>query len=331
MSVMVTGGTGFVGLNLVEALLARGEHVVVAALDSIPEPARATFARLPGRLTAEIADATDIEAMTTLMRRHAVDRLFPFAAITSGPDRERENPERVIEVNLLGFIGQLRAARDAGVRRVIAPASASVYGESFYHQAILDETHTPCMPTGVYGVTKYAVERSALRLADLWGMDVIAARISSVFGPWERDTGLRDMLTPHWRLACHAVGRREAVLPDHLPDYTWVYSRDIAAGLLHLLDLPSPEHRVFNLCSGMKWGPIITQWADQLAQAFPGFTWRQSSNPAEINTPLTDTRNRGTMDITRITATGWTPKYPPATAYTDYRTWLTANATAVAP
>jgi UDP-glucuronate 4-epimerase len=330
MAVLISGGTGFVGLNLVEALLARGEHVVVVALDELPASARRVFSDLPGKLTTATADVRDGAAIAALLRRHGVDRMFPFAAITSGPDREREMPERVIEVNLLGFIAQLRAARDTGVRRVIAPASASVYGDSFYSHARLDEATTPCVPTGVYGVTKYAIERAGLRLADLWGLDVIAARIGSVFGPWERDTGLRDMIGPHWGIARCAVARTEAVLPAKLTAYTWVYARDVAAGLLHLLDMKNPPHRVFNVCSGGTWGPVITEWADRLTHVFPGFTWRQSADPEQVNIRFSEQRPRGGMDIARIVATGWAPRFPPAAAYDDYAGWLAANQDALA-
>ncbi len=324
MSVAVSGGTGFVGLNLVEALLGRGEHVVVAALDDIPASAQRAFASLPGKLTAVRMDVTDAEAFATLLRTHAVDRLFPFAAITSGPAREAEMPERIIQVNLLGVMAQMRAARDAGVKRVIAPSSAAVYGESFYAYETLNETTTPPVPTGIYGVTKYGVERSALRLGDLWGLDVIAARIGSVFGPWERDTGLRDMIGPHWRLARAARDGTAAVLPTTIPAYTWVYSRDVAAGLLHLLDMPAPPHRVFNICSNMAWGDVITQWADRLTTGFPGFAWRQGDAPTIA---FSETRPRGRMDNTRLCATGWSPRFPPEAAYADYLAWLRADPT----
>jgi len=325
MAVMVTGGTGFVGLNLVEALLARGEHVVVVALDDVPAPARRAFAALPGRLEAVRGDVRDAEAFAGLLRRHAVDRLFPFAAITSGAEREARTPELVVEVNLLGFIAQLRAARDAGVARVIAPASASVYGDSFYTHALLDEATTPCVPSGVYGTTKYAIERCGLRLGELWGMEVIAARIGSVFGPWERDTGLRDLIGPHHALARLAAAGAEAVLPARIPASAWVYGPDVAAGLLHLLDMAAPAHRSFNICSGLLWGEVITRWADALAARHPGFTWRQSDDPAEVNVRFTDLRPRGRMDIARIGATGWQPRFGPDAAYTHYGDWLAAN------
>ena len=329
MAVMVTGGTGFVGVNLVHALLARGEHVVVAALDDMPAPALRAFAKLPGRLETVRADIRDITAdpasFAALLRRHAVDRLFPFAAITSGPAREAEVPELVIQVNLLGFIAQLRAARDAGVQRIIAPSSASAYGDSFFTHALLNETDTPCIPNGIYGMTKYAVERSTLRLGELWGLDVIAARIGSVFGTWERDTGLRDMIGPHHFLARLAVARQEAVLPAAIPASAWVYGPDVARGLLHLLDLKDPPHRVFNICSGAMWGEVITRWADTLAARHPGFAWHRAADASEVNVRFTELRPRGRMDIARIQATGWQPAYGPAEAYTHYADWLADN------
>jgi len=326
MSVMVTGGTGFVGLNLVEALLARGEAVVVVALDDVPAPALRAFAGLAGRLVVERMDVRDQAGLVGLMRRHGVDRLFPFAAITSGPEREAEVPELVIEVNLLGFIAQMRAAREAGVRRVVAPSSAAVYGESFYRHARLDEVTTPAVPVGVYGVTKYAVERCALRLGALWGMDVVVARIGSVFGPWERDTGLRDMIGPHWHLARMALDGREAVLPAVIPSYTWVYSRDVAGGLLHLLDMVAPAELVFNLCSGMAWGDVILAWAERLRGDYPGFRWRQSADAGAVNVRFSETRARGAMDVSRVAGTGWRPRFGPQEAYADYAAWVRGTA-----
>lgn len=328
MAVMVTGGTGFVGLNLVHALLERGEHVVVAALDDIPAPAQRAFARLPGKVEAIRADIRDITAdpagFADVMKRHAVDRLFPFAAITSGPAREAEVPELVIQVNLLGFIAQLRAARAAGVRRIIAPSSASAYGDAFFAHALLNETDTPTIPNGVYGVTKYAVERTGLRLGDLWGLDVIAARIGSVFGPWERDTGLRDMIGPHHYLARLAVAGQEAVLPAAIPQSAWVYGPDVARGLLHLLDMQAPPHRVFNICSGELWGEVMLHWAETLAQRHPSFRWRRSADAAEVNVRFTELRPRGRMDIARLQSTGWQPRFGPAAAYAHYADWLSA-------
>ena len=99
------------------------------------------------------------------------------------------------------------------------------------------------------------------------------------------------------------------MLPDVLPPYAFVYARDAAAGLLHLLDMPDPPHRVFNVCSGLDWGAALATWCARLADR-PGFTWRQTDDPAAVTMPLADTRPRGRLSIGRIAATGWAPRFP---------------------
>jgi nucleoside-diphosphate-sugar epimerase len=327
MAVLVTGGAGFVGLNLVEALLARGETVVVFGREVLPGPAAAAFAGLPGKLTVIQGDVRDTVALGAAFGADKIDAVFPFAAVTSGPAREAEDPESVLQVNLLGVLATLRAARAAKVRRVIVPSSSAVYGESAHRFPAMNEADTPCVPTGLYGTTKYAVERMGLRLGELWGMDVIAARISAVFGPWERDTGVRDLIGPHTRIARAALAGEAVVLPEKTPAYHWVYSRDLASGLLHLLDLKSPPQRVFNVCSGLNWGPQILDWCAALAGTYPEFRWSRGPNPTIT---FGDPKDRGRMDISRIAATGWTPKFPPDRAYPDYLAWLQLSPDALA-
>jgi nucleoside-diphosphate-sugar epimerase len=327
MAVLVTGGAGFVGLNLVEALLAAGRDVTIFGREKLPDEAARAFAPLPGRLCVVQGDVRDAAALAGLFAGGTFDAVFPFAAVTSGPAREADDPETVLQVNLLGVLATLRAARDAGVRRIVVPSSSAVYGESAYRFDAMDEATTPCVPTSLYGVTKYAVERMALRLGALWGMDVIAARISAVFGPWERETGVRDLIGPHTHLARAALRGEAAVLPARIPRYHWVYARDLAAGLVHLLDLENPPHRVFNICCGLNWGFEITRWADLLAAHHPGFRWSHGEAPT---IRFTDTADRGRMDISRIAATGWAPRFPPDAAYADYLAWLTAHEGALA-
>lgn len=324
MTVLITGGTGFVGLNLAEALLTRGQNVIIAALDAPLLAAQRLFAKLPGHLVLENLDVRDGTSMAMILRRHTVEWLFPFAAITSGASRDKDDPESVFAVNLMGLIAQLRAARQAGVRRVVIPSSSGVYGESFYQQRLLDEA-TPCVPVGLYGISKYAAERTALRLGELWGLDVVAARIGAVFGPWEHDTGLRDTLSPFWQALRLARTGQAAVVPAEIAPYRFVYARDVATALLHLATLPDPPHRVFNICSGVELKTALAMWCDMLVERFPGFTWRSSGDPNALTVRPTDTRPRGRMDTARLVATGWKPQFPPQDAFADYRKWIEAG------
>jgi nucleoside-diphosphate-sugar epimerase len=322
-AVLITGGAGFVGLCVTEALLARGEEVVIFGREPLPEAAARVFAPLPGRLRVVQGDVRDAPALGAVFGACAIDRVLPFAAITAGPERESAEPETVLDVNVKGMIATLRAARDAGgVRRVVLPSSSAVYGESAYAVPVLDEATTPCVPISLYGVTKYAVERLGLRLSGLWGLDAVAARIGAVFGPWERDTGLRDTLSPFLALMQAAVARGEVVLPEApMPAYDWVYARDLAAGLLCLLDAEAPPHRVVNLSSGQDWAPRVPALCDLLAERFPGFRWRRAA-PGEAPTIRpNDARPRGVLAVARAARFGWAPRFAPEDAVVDYAGW----------
>jgi nucleoside-diphosphate-sugar epimerase len=324
-AILITGGAGFVGLNLTEALLARGEHVVVFGREAaLPDPAPAVFAKLPGRLEVIQGDIADPAALRAVFAGRVIDRLFPFAAITAGPEREAADPHAILDVNLHGLIRTLEVARDAGtVRRVVLPASAAVYGESAYDFTELDEATTPPVPVSVYGVTKYAVERAGLRLCGHWGLDAVAARIGATYGPWERDTGLRDTLSPHLAI-CTAARRGEAVAlpPAARLAYDWVYVRDLAAGLLALLDHPAPPHRVVNLASGADFAPHWEACLAALAARFPAFRWRDAAPGEAPSIRFSEVRPRGSMRIARAAAFGWRPRFAPAAAYADYAAWL---------
>ncbi len=326
-AILITGGAGFVGLNLVEALLARGEQVVVFGREpALPGAAEAAFAKLPGRCTVIQGDVTDAAALRAVFAAHRIAAVFPFAAVTAGPAREAADPALVIDVNLKGVIATLQAARDAGtVRRVILPSSGAVYGESAYTHAVLDETTTPPVPISLYGVTKYAVERAGLRLAGLWGLDAIAARIGATYGPWERDTGLRDTLSIHLAIfEAAARGKAIVIPPAPLPAYDWIHVRDLAAGLLALLDAREPPHRVVNLGSGADWAPHAAACLDRV----PGLAWRHAAPGEEPTLRWNETRPRGFFAIARAAEFGWRPRLAPVAAYEDYAAWRLASGAA---
>ena len=200
MTILVNGGAGFVGLNIVGEALRRGAAVVAFDRSPVPEAANAILADLPGELTVVTGDITDPDDVARVVSDKAIERIFHGAAVTSGPERELAAPELVIQVNLLGLINVIKAADQAKtVRRIINISSGSAYGIGGYGETgwdgPLDEYGTREEPTSLYAVTKYASERVCRRLAELMALDIRSVRLSAIFGPWERDTGLRDTLS----------------------------------------------------------------------------------------------------------------------------------------
>jgi nucleoside-diphosphate-sugar epimerase len=163
MTTLITGGAGFVGLNLAERLLSEGETVV--SFDArLPPPAFLEATRaLPGVLHVVEGDIRDSGARLRAFDAAPVDMVFHGAAITADAEREKISPDIILDVNLNGTLRMLEAARDREVGRFVYPSSLVVYGASLYDRGLAVEDETPAIPETLYGITKYAGERLALR------------------------------------------------------------------------------------------------------------------------------------------------------------------------
>jgi len=118
--ILVTGGAGFVGLNVAEQLLARGAEVLI--FDLRPPPAafsRAAFIQ---------GDVTNRAALEKLFRRNAIEQVIHLSAITAGPERDAREPRRIAEVNLIGTLNVLEAARERRVRRFVHASTGALFG-----------------------------------------------------------------------------------------------------------------------------------------------------------------------------------------------------------
>jgi nucleoside-diphosphate-sugar epimerase len=274
---------------------------------TLPPPvAAAELSALPGKVHPVDGDLMDGGALDRAFRAAPIDAVIHTAAVTSGPAREASEPQRVFQVNVLGTIGLLEAARRASVRRVVITSSGAAYGESLYRPGLMQEDATPVLPTTLYATTKYAAERTARRLAELWQMEVACTRLGTLIGPWERDgsshaQGVRDNFGPHSQLARIAVAGGEAVLPPDECTRDWVYSPDVGRALVLLADAPRLPHAVYNLSAGIDWGGDIAAWCEVLAARFPGFRHRIARPGEAPNVHYTD-RARSLMAVDRFEA-----------------------------
>ncbi len=322
MAILVTGASGFIGLNVCETLLGAGRSVVAFSATPVPTGARRRLNDLPGRLVEVVGDVLQPADLARAFDALPIERVVHGAALTPGAGQERAAFRRTAEVNVAGTAGVLEAAQARGIGRLVHLSSGSVYGANAFDQEALDE-ETPPAPVETYAITKYAGERLALRFGTLHGMSVRAARLGTAFGPWERETGVRETLSAIWQLTELARTGGEAVLPrDGRRD--WAYSRDLAAGIVALLDAPAPSHAIYNIGPGASF--TAAEWCAKLLRAFPGFRWRIEDSAA-ANISYHAARDRAPLAVGRAARDlGHAARFGLDAAFDDYLAWLRATA-----
>jgi UDP-glucose 4-epimerase len=317
MHILIFGGTGFVGLNIADALLSRGHAVTLFDRADLPLAAQRDFRRHGDRLKVQQGDILDRVAVEAAIAT-GVDVIILGAAITADAERDAIDPETILHVNLLAQTPILVAARRHGVKRVINLSSAGAYGATAFRHALLDEDMA-CDPVSLYAITKHASEKVAARLAALWDFDIISVRLSGVFGPWERATGVRDTLSPQIQILEALHRRGEAVLSrPGVKD--WIYAPDVAEALALLSEAKMPQHRLYNISSGVEWSAL--QWGEALAALNPGFVCRLAASDEAATIDLHGDADRAPLSVSRLEQEfGWRARFGCADSADALNTW----------
>jgi UDP-glucose 4-epimerase len=263
------------------------------------------------------ADITESRAVEDIIAR-GFDAIILGAAITAGPARESSDPQSILQVNLMAQLSALAAAHHHRVGRVINLSSGSALGAAAFRHTLLDE-QTPCEPVSLYAITKYASERVAARLAALWQADIISVRLSGVFGPWERATGVRDTLSPQMQIVAALRERKEAVLPrPGVRD--WIYVSDVADAVAVLVEAPMLKHGLYNISTGNEWTAL--QWGQHLADLNPGFVCRLAKPGEAPTVDLHSDTDRAPLSIVRMAEEfGWRARFGCADSAADLNEW----------
>ena len=318
-AVLITGGAGFVGLNLAEHLLGRGEQVVLFGPAAPPPQALAALGAGSGRLSVAIGDVCSATDLDHVLSAHVIDRVVHAAAVTADLARERRAARDIFTVNLLGTVEVLEAALRHAVRRVLQLGTGSVFGAAGRADRMLDERSSAALPQTLYGISKFAAERTGLRYRETRGLDLTVLRLGSVFGRWEYDSGSRDTLSLPLQLL-RAAERDEAAVVHRQAADDWVYSVDVARGLVAVLDLAAVPEPVYHLSAGLRWS--LDDWCGRLRQTFPGFTYRFTGSLEECTVGRGNAAARAPLDIARISRdAGYRPAFLLDRAFDDYLAW----------
>ena len=319
MRILIAGGQGFVGLNIAEQLLTQGKTVALFGPDSAPPAFKASLKQLPGELIVMEGDVSLAGDLDHCLAEFKPDRVVNAAAITAGLDREKSQARRIIEVNLIGTIELLEACLRHRIPRMVQLGTGSVFGEQGRKSAWLDEESSAASPESLYGISKFAAERTCIRYANKRGLDVITLRLGTVFGRWEYSTGVRDTLSIPLQLLKAAYAGEIAVLHKECAD-DWVYSVDVAHGVLAALNLNIKAQALYHLSAGQRWD--ISHWCQMMANAFPGFICELVDDPSRCTIGRSASPKRSPMKIERIQADfGYQPKFLSDTALIDFTHW----------
>jgi UDP-glucose 4-epimerase len=257
---VVTGGAGFIGSALVRGLLAKGAKRV-AVVDNLYSGSERNLADVSGAVDLHRVDICDYESLAAAMK--GAEFVFHEAAIPSVP-RSINEPIPSHNTNIDGTFNVLRAAQEAGVKRVIYAASSSAYGDT----DVLPKTESMRpLPKSPYAAQKLMGEYYMSVWASCFGMETVSLRYFNVFGPRQ------DPSSPYsgvLSLFMTAILDRRAptIFGDGEQSRDFTYVEDVVALNLKALDAPaSVSGKVFNAGNG---GRITLNQAWELLQEIEG-------------------------------------------------------------
>ena len=241
MKVLVTGGAGFIGSNVVRALLARGDDVRV--LDNFSTGNRANLAGLDRDVELVEGELRSYERVHNAVR--GVEVVFHLGALGSVP-RSVQDPLTSSAVNVEGTLNVLLAARDEGVRRVVFASSSSIYGNQ--PELPLRESMAPD-PISPYGVAKLAAERYCVSFSRVYPFETVVLRYFNVFGLRQDPRSQYAAVVPLFITAI-AAGEPVTIFDDGGQSRDFTYVENVVAANLQAADAEGVSGRIFNVSGG---------------------------------------------------------------------------------
>ncbi|NPA26545.1 MAG: NAD-dependent epimerase/dehydratase family protein [Chloroflexi bacterium] len=259
MRVVVTGGAGFIGSHLVDALLAAGHEVRV--VDDFSTGRLENLPQGHAKLQVVRADVREFDAIRRAFE--GAELVFHLAALVSVP-QSVQTPQRAHAINTTGTLNVLEAARQAGARRVVLASSAAVYGEPEtlpLHEGLLPRPLSP------YASSKVANEADAHAYTASMGLEAIALRFFNVYGPRQRADNPYSGVIARFVEALRQ-GRAPTVFGDGHQTRDFIFVSDVVEALLRAADAPaSAAGQAYNVCTGQ--AVSLLELLDVLYRHFP--------------------------------------------------------------
>ncbi len=240
---LVTGGAGFIGSHLVEALVARGHSVRV--LDNLSTGSRANLAAVADKIEWVPGDVIDADLVQRATR--GADWVFHQAALASVP-RSVADPMSTHHVCVTGTLNVLLAARDHKAKRVVYAASSSAYGNS---ERLPKSETDPTAPLSPYAVAKLAGEHYCAAFSEVYGLETVRLRYFNVFGPRQPPDSPYAAVIPLF-IEAMLQGKSPTLHGDGLQSRDFTFIDDVVQANLLAAEAPGVRGKVYNVACGRR-------------------------------------------------------------------------------
>lgn len=327
-TLLVTGGGGFVLSHLVRQWLEADPAARAIVIDTSPMDAAATrwVSGVAARLDYRQGSVID-PAIWARLPKAEITHIAHAAAVTS-INRLMENGIAggvgALETNVMGTVYALAFAQTCpNLQRMIQVSTGSVYGTNGPEDPALPLPEEGYIdPDGYYGITKYAGEQLALQAARQQGLPIIAIRLSSIYGPMDRETPHRAVMVPPGRILRAGLAGRLITVSSLEGAYDVLHAGDAARAMRALFAAQTLNHAVYNVARGVR--DRMENLLSTASAVLPALAYALvPREEADITVAKDQTEGRwNAYDISRVTQdTGWRPM-PLIDAFEDYKIWL---------
>lgn len=308
MSIMVTGGLGFIGSHICRYLLDKGQEVVIlddANAEQVKVAKTLRISDIADRLKIVSGSICNFPELFQIMKENNVDKVIHTAAIIAVPVAVAK-PCLAFKVNVEGTFNILEAARILNLEKVLYVSTASVYGD--FQVPVVKEDH-PLEPKDIYGATKLAADRIAISYNRTYGMNTAVARTTAVYGPGGIENNAAKIFIES------ALTGKEIRLEGggtQLRDFSYV--KDVARGISMALLSDRTTGDVVHIANGGS--HTVKELAELVAKFIPG-TRIVDAPQRKIAV------DRGQLDISKARdLLGFIPEYGLEQGVNEYVKWM---------
>ena len=241
--VLVTGGAGFIGSHLAEALVMRGDKVRV--IDNFSTGDRINLAHIEDQVEVQTGDVTNVSDLEKAI--HSCEIIFHEAAMVSVPE-SIESPEKCFDVNVQAVINLLRLAHQQKIKKIVLASSTAVYGAQEtmpLHEGMAPQTLSP------YAAAKHFNESLGSVYSENYAMQVISLRYFNVYGPRQRPDSDYSAVIPNFIDRINR-GMAPIVFGNGLQTRDFIHVNDVVRANILAAENEGSSGETFNICSGIE-------------------------------------------------------------------------------